>query len=126
MHKPATWLTSVRAVEAVQCGQRAAKGDFEDRAGPVGPSREGRAVQVSVAALCQPGLRLVSVGTAGLRAKGVQDGYGSPSRDFEDCSNIGGSAHKSRTVQIAISRLQQCWEWLASIVRMPRESMKGG
>ena len=90
------------------------------------PAKEGLTVQVPVAALYQPGCRVVTVRAAGLRAEGVQDGYGSRRRDFEDRSKIGGPAGISRPVEVAIGRLHQWPTWLASVVCAPREDMKAG
>ena len=72
--------------KAVQRGQRAAGGDFEDRAIAVGPATGGCPVEVPVGGLHQPGVRVDAV--ASRLAEAVQRGQRAAGGDFEDRAQL--------------------------------------
>jgi len=57
LHQSCLWVRAVGDVEAVQCGQRAAWGDFEDDAIALGPAKIHRPVEVAAGGLYEPGDR---------------------------------------------------------------------
>jgi len=103
-------LGAVRAVEAVQHGERAARRDPEDgptatRAGGAGPAQERCSVEVPIAGLDQPSW------LGAVRAvETVQRRERAAWRDFEDraaATRAGGAgpAGGSRPVEVPIGRL---------------------
>ena len=84
---PASGL-AVRAAalgaEAVKRRQRAAGGDFENRALVVGPAEKRCPVEVPIGALDQPRVRFKAVRAARLRAEVVQRCQLARWRDFKD------------------------------------------
>src|ERR1019366_6790095 len=72
LDQPGIRLGPVRITgKTVQGGQRAAGGEFEDRAPATAAIVEGRAVKVPVAGLHQAAQRKSTVSAVGLRAKAV-------------------------------------------------------
>lgn len=77
---------SVRALEAVKCGQRAAWGDLEDRAIVGGPAKTRCPIKIPIDGLDQTRGGAASVRAMGLRTKAVKDSQEAARGDLEDCA----------------------------------------
>ena len=85
-------------------GQRAAGGDFEDRAGAVGPASGGRPVEVPVAGLDQRGVRVTAVSCPGKLCSSQRAAGG----DFEDGAIVAiGPAAAGCPVEVPVGGLDQ-------------------
>jgi len=84
LQEPPKGSGAVRAIEAVQRGQRACGSYLEYRAAVVGSGQVGCPVEVAVAALDQPGVRVGTIHAAWLRAKAVQRGQHARGVNSED------------------------------------------
>jgi hypothetical protein len=76
--------SAVRTAEAVQHGQGAARGDFEDCATAAGAARASRPVEVAVGAQHQPSRRILAVCAA---SEAVQSCQGPAESDAKYCAS---------------------------------------
>ena len=102
LNQRAIGIAAVGAIEAMQRGQSAAGGDFEDRATVVGPS-SGPAVEVPVAGLQQRCVRTAAGRAIPLRAKSVDHGRGAAGGDAENSAIAVASAQWGNPIKVPIT-----------------------
>ena len=146
LHQRVNRVSSVAAValraKAVERGHHTLESDFEDHTtGAVNalgarPSDLGRSIQVAVAALHQPGLRVSAVATVGLRAKAVKQGVRSIGGDLDDrAATLGVNAETGVLVvpapvgchiEIAVARVQPRGIRTSAVARRPLKTIEVG
>ena len=109
LDQPRVEVITVRAAalgaNVVKRGERAAGGDFEDRAVAVGSAGDRCSIQIPIGGLDQPRLGELAVRATTLRAKAVQCGERAAWGDFEDRPKAFGPALQRCPVEVAIGAL---------------------
>ena len=109
--KQRLWDTTVDAAgqgaKIVQGRQYTLGGDFEDRAGAVGPTLRSRPVEIPIAGQHQPHARGFAIGAVRLDAKAVQGGQCPLVGDLEDCPFVLDPAAEGCPVEIPVRALNQ-------------------
>lgn len=107
--------TAALGANVVKRGERAGRGDFEDRPIAICSAQDCCSIKITVGGLDDPRLGKLAVFATTLRAKAVQGRERTVWRDFEDCPIAVSSTRLRRAVEVPIYSLDQPGKWILAI-----------